>query len=179
MDFKKLIIIGTTCTGKSTLGKKLEEITKVKWYDLDDFYWLPNWVEKDAAEMIADVKTTILTKDRWIISGNYNSKMKDVIWPEADTIIWLDYTITTIIFRWIKRTIRRVFTREKVCNGNIETFYMAFLNWDNNLLRWIFKTYWKRKEKYSNWNKNQFSRLNWIVLKSQKEYNLWLTKITK
>jgi shikimate kinase len=39
---RKIIITGTTCTGKTTLGKKLAKVYSIKQIDLDDFHFLPN-----------------------------------------------------------------------------------------------------------------------------------------
>jgi len=42
----KVIITGTSCTGKTTLGKKLAKQFSITQIDLDDLHFLPNWVEK-------------------------------------------------------------------------------------------------------------------------------------
>ena len=43
---RKIIITGTTCTGKTTLGKKMSKEFLIPQIDLDDLHFLPNWVEK-------------------------------------------------------------------------------------------------------------------------------------
>ena len=49
---RKIIITGTTCTGKTTLGKKLSVEFGIFHIDLDDIHFLPNWVEKENDEFV-------------------------------------------------------------------------------------------------------------------------------
>jgi adenylate kinase family enzyme len=36
----KILIVGTSCTGKTTLGKRLNEKLNLPHFDLDDMHWL-------------------------------------------------------------------------------------------------------------------------------------------
>ena len=56
---KKIIITGTTCSGKTTLGRKLSKELSIKQVDLDDLYFLPNWVEKEKYVFINDVDSEL------------------------------------------------------------------------------------------------------------------------
>ena len=106
---RKIIITGTTCTGKTTLGKKLSKELSIKQVGLDDLHFLPNWVEKEKSVFVNDVNSEIKKNNEWIITGSYQSFLKDTVWQEASTIIWLDYPLNLIIRRYIIRTYRRVF----------------------------------------------------------------------
>ena len=44
---RKIIVTGTSCTGKTTLGRKLAKELGITQIDLDDLHFLPNWVEKE------------------------------------------------------------------------------------------------------------------------------------
>lgn len=138
-DGQKILIVGTSCTGKTTLAVKIGEQLNIPHFDLDDFHWLPNWVEQPDIEMLADIKTNILPIPKWIVSGNYTNLVKATLWKEADTIIWLDYSLSLILSRFFKRTYKRIVLKEACCNGNYENFYNSFLAKDN-LFFWILKT---------------------------------------
>jgi adenylate kinase family enzyme len=82
---KRIVIIGNSGCGKTTLANKLGSILKINCIDLDDYYWLSNWQPRDLEEfyIIVDKLTQNQT---WIISGNY-SKVRDLIWSKCDLII--------------------------------------------------------------------------------------------
>ncbi|QNM86106.1 AAA family ATPase [Polaribacter pectinis] len=164
---RKIIITGTTCTGKTTLGRKLAKELSIKQVDLDDIHFLPNWVEKENAVFVSDVNKEIQKYDEWIVSGSYQSLLKDTVWQEANTIIWLDYPLNLIIRRYFIRTYRRVFLKEICCGENYETLAKTFSK--ESLFLWIFKTYWHRKRRMKSWKSTLFSHKNWIVLESPKE----------
>lgn len=167
--YRKIIITGTTCTGKTTLGKKLSKELSIKQVDLDDLHFLPNWVEKEKSVFVHDVNSEIKKDNEWIITGSYQSLLKDTVWQEASTIIWLDYSLNLILRRYFIRTYRRVFLKEKCCGENYETLGKTFSN--ESLFLWIFKTYWHRKERMKNWKETIFSHKKWIILKTPKEEN--------
>ncbi|MEZ5001626.1 MAG: hypothetical protein R2730_01210 [Chitinophagales bacterium] len=162
---QKILVVGTSCSGKSTLAKQLAAKLKSNHFDLDDFHWLPNWVEKSDECMVHDLEAAISPLTNWIISGNYTHLVKDVLWTKADTIIWLDYSFPLIMLRFFKRSIRRIVWKEACCNGNYETFYNSFIAKDN-LFSWILKSYPKRKKQFNEWRKGEFGDKNWMVLKT-------------
>ena len=43
----KINIIGTSCSGKTTLASHIAQELRVKHIELDSSYWLPNWQELD------------------------------------------------------------------------------------------------------------------------------------
>ena len=47
----------------------------------------------------------------------------------------------------MKRTVRRVVTRERVCNGNTEKLWRALFHPDSILL-WVLRTYRPRKQEF-------------------------------
>ena len=89
------------------------------------------------------IKETI---KRWIIDGNY-SKLREIIWPRVDTFIWLDYPLTVILFRLLKRSIRRTVTQEVLWNDNRETLKDVFFSKDS-LLLWALSRFRRRRIEY-------------------------------
>ena len=86
---KKIIVIGCPGSGKSTLSRKLHNITEIPLYHLDMMFWNE---DKTTVEKSVFLKrlSEVLIKDSWIIDGNFSSTME---WRmnECDTVIFLDY----------------------------------------------------------------------------------------
>ncbi|WP_237393861.1 hypothetical protein [Pseudarthrobacter sp. ATCC 49987] len=59
----------------------------------------------------------------------------DVVLPRAELIVGLDYPRWLSLARLVRRTLRRVLTREPVCNGNEETIAGIFI--EDSILRGI------------------------------------------
>ena len=171
----KMIITGTTCTGKTTLGKKLSAHFNTIQVDLDEYYFLPNWVEKEKSIFIKDVLSVTDQEESWIVTGSFQTVFKDTLWRDASVIIWLDYGLGVILRRYIKRTYRRVFLKEKCCGENYETLRKTFSK--DSLFLWIFKSYWRRKERMQRWMKDEFPNKEWIVFKRPKEATKYLTQL--
>ena len=56
---------------------------------------------------------------RWVIDGNY-SVIRDIVWEQADTVIWFDLPYLAVMSRVIRRTIKRAILRTELWNGNRE-----------------------------------------------------------
>ena len=172
---QKIIITGTTCTGKTTLGNKISKELSLFQVDLDEYYFLPNWKEKKKNEFVQDVLNALKDRQNWLVTGSYQSLLKDSLWQEASTIVWLDYSLLVILGRYFKRTFRRVVFKEKCCGENYETLGRTFSK--QSLFLWIFKSYWRRKERMNHWREGEFSSKNWIVLTQPKQAKNILSKL--
>lgn len=85
--------------------------------------------------------------DAWVIDGNYAGRgARDLVWPRADTVIWLDPPLGTIFVRLFRRALRRSRSGEELWpeTGNRETLRNQFLSRDS-LFWWALKTYRRRR----------------------------------
>ena len=86
-SYHRIVIIGTTSSGKSTLANRLANKIGADFIDLDELHWEPNWVEAPD-EIFRERVETAISSQTWVIAGNYHV-VRDIIWPQADAAIWL------------------------------------------------------------------------------------------
>ena len=88
----KVAVFGNTGGGKSTLSKRLAEITGLPWVPLDSLKYKPGGGEVPHAEIKA-AHEALLQQDQWIIDGIVS---QDTLWnrlDEADTLVYLDMPV--------------------------------------------------------------------------------------
>ncbi len=142
---KRVIVIGTTGSGKSTMAKEIADTIEAPMIVLDELLWMPGWQPRGKEDYQALLQHA-LQSDTWVIDGN-TRRNRAIVWGSADTVVWLNYSFWVNFTRLLWRTIRRVISHEEVYPGCIETFRSQFLSKDS-LLIWFFKTFWKRKKDY-------------------------------
>lgn len=142
--YHRLVVIGTTSSGKSTLAEGLARRLDLAFVELDALYWEPNWKGVDD-EIFGRRVQKAISGESWVVAGNY-SRMRPLIWPRAEAIIWLDYPFWTVFWRLTRRTFQRWWTRELLWGTNRENLWSHFKLWsDESLFHWLFKTYRRRK----------------------------------
>lgn len=171
----RLAVIGTSGAGKSTLAKKVSKKLSIKYIEQDKYYWLPNWQTVPIGRFMESIRKEI-SEESWTICGNH-SNFQEEIWKRATHLVWLNYPLSLLLTRGLRRTIRRVFLKETCCNGNHEGFRHAFLS-KNSILWWILTTYKDRIEKYENAKYvGKFNHLEFLEFKNPKETENWLKQI--
>ena len=139
-DMARVVVIGTSCAGKTTFARSLARILIFPHIELDALHWLPNWTERSVDEF-RTLTAQALSQDCWVIDGNY---AVDLTWSRATTVIWLNYSFPIVLWRALTRTLRRAVTREELFAGNRESLRMAFLNRES-ILWWVVTTFHRRR----------------------------------
>jgi adenylate kinase family enzyme len=174
---KRIVVVGTTSSGKSTLASQLAEKIGGDFIELDAMHWEPDWVEAPN-EVFRERVEMAIKSATWVVAGNYRV-VRDVIWQRAEAIIWLDYPLHIVFWRLLTRTIRRVVTREKLFAGNVENGWTHLKLWsEESLFHWLFKTYWRRKREYPQlFALPENNHLNVIHFKHPNEANDWMANV--
>ena len=100
---KRVIIIGCGGAGKSTLARKLGDLTGIPVIHLDKLFWKPGWVERTPEEFDPIIRAEI-EKDEWIMDGNFNRTMPQRV-RHCDTVIYLDFSRTACLLGVLKRVL--------------------------------------------------------------------------
>jgi adenylate kinase family enzyme len=137
---RRILIVGSSCSGKTTLAGQLSRLLSIEHIELDALHWLPHWTERDQVEFHRIVSDTV-HQDQWVVDGNYRSKLGNLVWNKADTIIWLDLPFVTVYSRVIMRSIKRICSQQQLWNGNTENLWDLLFRRDS-LLYWV-PSHWK------------------------------------
>lgn len=145
--YSRIIVLGTTSSGKSTLSKRLADLLDLELIELDVLHYEPNWKVVPDEIFLSQVETAIKAK-RWIVAGSYHIA-RDLIWSKADLAIWLDYPLWWILWKLTSRTFTRWWTQELIWGTNRENLWVHLKFWStDSLFHWLLKTYGRRKREY-------------------------------
>jgi adenylate kinase family enzyme len=162
---QRVVVIGTTGSGKSTLGKRLATLLGASYVELDALHWEPNWIEATAEVFRARVAEGIAGR-RWVVDGNYTGKLGYMTYEAADTVLWLDYSFPRVFSRLFVRTMRRRIRREQLWNGNVERLRSHFFTKDS-LFLWAVKSHWRHRRDYAaRFEQQDFAHLRIVRLRT-------------
>jgi adenylate kinase family enzyme len=101
LALQKVAVFGNAGGGKSTLSRRLSEITGLPLYVLDKIKYQAGGVAVPQEDYL-QIHQEILATDRWIIDG---FGCLETLWPrldQADTLIFVDLPIS-IHFWWVTK----------------------------------------------------------------------------
>lgn len=173
----RIIVIGTTCSGKSTLAEQIAARLGLDFVELDGLYWEPNWKPAERDVFRARIREAI-AGERWVIAGNYTSQQQDVSWPRAETVIWIDLPLPLVLQRVVTRSWRRSRSGEALWGGeNRERFSEHLRIWrtDESLLSFAVKTHRARRRRFEQALQDpRWAHITFVRLRSRAAVAAWL-----
>ena len=165
----RIVVVGSSCSGKTTFAKELADKLRVTHIELDAIHWKTDWVSQER-EKFRQLTRQAVAEELWVADGNY-SAVRDIVWGRATAVIWLNFAFPIILWHVLSRTAKRVFSKEELYSGNRESFKRSFLSTDSIIL-WVLKTHFskhsKRKRYPGYFKLPEFSHLEIIELNNQK-----------
>lgn len=174
---KRINVIGTSGSGKSTFSRMLASELNYPYVEMDAIFWKPNWQESSDDEFFANL-TDWLSGEYWVLDGNYSRTAK-IKWDRVDTIVWVDYSFPRTLFQAVKRALVRIVTQQELWDktGNIESFRKAFFSKDSIIL-WTLKTYTKKRVRYTELLKDpKYSHIKFIRITSPKNAKAFIDEL--
>ncbi|EQC47452.1 EutP/PduV family microcompartment system protein [Bacteriovorax sp. Seq25_V] len=174
---KKVIIIGTTGSGKTTLASQIANTLKIKHIQLDQLFWKPHWGESTDDEFFEKIKKEI-ENGNWVIDGNYK-RTNHLTWHQADTVIWIDLPKWLTLYQNFTRSLIRALKKENLWGheGINESFRRMFSK--DSVTLWMFKTYDSNRIEYFKRMQNpEYQNINFIHLKSRKEIRNFVSNLS-
>ena len=140
---RRIVVVGTSGSGKTTLARQLAARLNVPHVELDALHWGPNWTPRDD---FAQRVQSALACEGWITDGGY-AIVRHIVWPPADTIVWLDLPMRVVFMQVLRRTLIRCWRRDTLWSGNRERLWMQFCSRESILL-WVIQTWRLRRHSY-------------------------------
>lgn len=106
MKPKKIFIVGSPGSGKTTLASKLSNQFGIPHFDLDDIRFMPNGNRRPDVQAIPLVEE-LTQKSAWIIEGVYVGWIKHLA-HKADLVIWLDTSLLRAFYRIFIRYLKNI-----------------------------------------------------------------------
>jgi hypothetical protein len=93
--------------------------------------------------------------------------------------VWVDPSKPRVMWRVIRRTLRRVITREKLWNGNTEPWTNLYaIDPEKNVIRWAWTSFDGVRKRYeANMVDGSWAHANVVRLCSLAEANAWLDSL--
>jgi adenylate kinase family enzyme len=116
--------------------------------ELDSIFHQPGWeplADEDFRAQVAE----FVAAGRWVVDGNY-SRVQDLVWQRADTVVWIDLPRRLVMWRITWRTLRRVAVRAELWNGNREPWTNLFrADPDKSIIAWSWTRHRIYRERYA------------------------------
>jgi hypothetical protein len=169
---RRVMVVGTSCSGKTELARRLASILGLPHLELDAVHWGPGWKPAPAQRFRAEV-LRLSGRDGWVADGNY-SRVRDILLDRATHVVWLNYGLPVVLSRAVRRTLRRVFLRQRLFGGNRETFFRSLCSSDS-ILVWVLRSHPRRRREYGALlGGSQASGLRVVELRRPREAELLL-----
>lgn len=141
----RIVVVGTSGAGKTTLARRVAALLELPHIELDALNWQLGWrdlTRHDPEEFVRRVNEAI-EAEAWVLDGNYGP-VRDMVWPRATHLVWLDYERPVIMARVISRTFVRALLRTELWAGNRERW--RHLLRPSHPIRWAWNT-WERRRR--------------------------------
>ncbi|TKW61902.1 MAG: hypothetical protein DI628_04585 [Blastochloris viridis] len=128
MKMKRVLIVGTSGVGKTTLSMQLAKVTGLPVTHLDMLAWTAGWKRRPIGDFERDLDK-VLAGERWLVDGNYIASLPQRA-EKADTIILIDLPLWQCLVRVFRRWWKnRGQQRHDLPEGCLEPLPWTFLKW--------------------------------------------------
>jgi adenylate kinase family enzyme len=168
---KRVNVKGTSGSGKTTFATELGRRLKLPYIHLDELHHGPNWSEPPDEEFRARVREALAAApEGWVVDGNYEGKLGDLVIGPADTIVWLDLPLGLKLRRMLRRTAYRIRNDVELWSGNKESWRTVLWGRDS-LIWWALKTHFRHRRE---WPRRYGDDPRFVRLRSVEEARAWL-----
>ncbi|HEY7195820.1 MAG TPA: hypothetical protein VH306_01405 [Gaiellaceae bacterium] len=166
----RIVVKGASGSGKTTLAARLATAVGAPHVELDAIHHGPGWAAPPLEEFRSHVER-LTAGESWVVDGNYDLKLGDMVLRRADLVVWLDPPLRTILARLYRRTKTRIRDDVELWNGNRESWRGALLGRDS-LFVWAIRTHFRHRLKLRRWA--HAAGVPLVRLRSDDDVERWL-----
>lgn len=170
---KKIWIIGSSSgCGKSTLSLILSNVLEIPCLHMDEVRFVKNksgFCIKPVEEKMKMINEFLENNDKWVIESHVKQS-DDILLNSIDILIWLDIPLYICLYRVLKRSLHRVWFKEKLFNTeNREDILTVLKLWSNDSIltatfRWYSKSQTQNEMIYKKYKGTSFHIQNYKTL---------------
>lgn len=167
-QYKKIFICGISGSGKTTLASQISKKLGHFPIYMDEHFWLKNWVQRPEDDFYNLIDNLTLN-NTWVLEGA-TGKVIERYAPQAEIVIWLNFSNMNAIYRVLKRTIKNYGrkTRCEMADGCIERFNLDFY-------KWIWNYPKEKNPKIKKFFED--NNINYIEIKNQKKLDSFFSSL--
>jgi len=172
-ELSRVVVIGTSGSGKSTVGARLAAVLGARFIELDELFWGPDWQPKPQETFVALVRDAA-AGDRWVVAGNYGVARPE-LWPRASAIVWLNFGLGVVLRRVVLRTAQRLWRREVLWHGNRESLPRTLFTRES-IVWWALTTHNSRARQFTQLRRSgEYPHLRWYEFTRPSELERWVS----
>lgn len=146
VDYSRAVVVGSPGAGKTTFARRLASIGGANVIEIDAVHWGRGWQERPL-ERVRDEVSKAVGAERWVFDGNY-AAVRDLVWPKATAIYWLDFPLVTSYSRLLWRTLNGLVRRREMYARNRESLRTTFFS-RGSILWWSLSYHGRLRRKYA------------------------------
>lgn len=176
---QRIVIIGRTGSGKTTLARELAAVLGRPHVELDALYFGPDF-STVPLPILRERTVAAIAGEYWVTDGN-KSAVRDLVWPRADTIIWLDYSIMVSLWRLGRRALRRASVMQAQASkvGMQSGLPRQFFSAAKGVLTAFRSHIGQRREYPKLFARPENQHLAVVRLRSPQDTRHWLARVTE
>jgi hypothetical protein len=100
-------------------------------------------MDGDPDDEFRRIVTDVTSGDAWVVDGNYEDIVRNVIWGRATDVVWLDYERAAVMRQVMARSFKRAISRTELWNGNRERV-RDWVRWYHPM-RWAWSQHGRKR----------------------------------
>jgi adenylate kinase family enzyme len=145
----RIVVVGSSGSGKTTVAREMASRLGLPHLEMDSVFHRDGLADEPHDEFVP-ILDRFTDQELWVIDGNYTSAgVDEVVWPKADTFVWLDPPRRVAVSRVTRRTLRRTILKEELWPGVQEPLSNLYsLDPYKNIIVWTWTRHAGVRKKY-------------------------------